>query len=319
MTLSSKQVLPVLWCALLSTAFYFSGFFVLFTPLPVLYLSLRRNKLQWAISFALTLALVFSVSQLIFSEPVPLNAIYYLFIGSLLSLGVWKRWSLARWGAYVGLSATVAVILTGFICQYLGGYDVPGFLQRIVQESQTVLDQVTASQVAKGDKAEVVAMVEQMKKNLEFLPRLIPSLVFSFSLFVMIFNLSFLKVIYRLSKHLIKAGDFKRLEISSVCVWGVIVAAVCYFLDFYVFKVTWLTWVALNLILVAGMVYFIQGVSIMVFFLKRYSPLFRFGIYGLVVLFFQMVGLVVVGLGLADTWFDFRRLHQQKQTTDHGQ
>ena len=53
-----------------------------------------------------------------------------------------------------------------------------------------------------------------------------------------------------------------------------------------------------------------QGLGIVGFLFKRHSPLFRFGIYGLVVVFFQLLGLVVAGLGVADTWIDFRKLRR---------
>lgn len=317
-----QQILPALWCAFLSAALYFSGLFVLFTPLPLLYLSLRRNRLQWGIGFALALLFVVCFYKFLTpaffpaGEEVPFRefglfqAFYYLWIAFLLSLGVWKQWSLARWGLFLGLGGATGVLVGGLFVQSLGIFDVGVFLEHIVAESQAVLDQTAAGQAAKGDRAEMVAIAARMKKSVEYFPRLIPALVFSFSLFVMVLNIGFLRITCRISKHAVKAGDFRRLQLSLSCIWVVIAAAGLYFFDFYALKASWPVWAALNLLMAAGVGYFIQGVSIMAFFLKRYSPLFRFGIYGLVVLFFQMVGLVVVGLGLADTWFDFRKLHK---------
>ncbi len=66
----------------------------------------------------------------------------------------------------------------------------------------------------------------------------------------------------------------------------------------------------MNFLVVLTLLYFFQGLAIVAYYFKKWkvSPLFRFLLYALIVIYqlFLVVGLAVVGL--FDTWFDFRRL-----------
>ncbi len=75
--------------------------------------------------------------------------------------------------------------------------------------------------------------------------------------------------------------------------------------------------IGLNILMVTGLLYCFQGIAIMLFYFYKWSvPLFlRTVIY--VILFFQSFGTIFLALlGIADIWFDIRRLQRDKNGTD---
>lgn len=73
-------------------------------------------------------------------------------------------------------------------------------------------------------------------------------------------------------------------------------------------------WAALNVMVVLTMVYFFQGLCILVFFLKKHKapPWMRFGAYALIAL--QQLFILVLALaGLFDQWMDLRKIHRRAQ------
>jgi hypothetical protein len=72
-----------------------------------------------------------------------------------------------------------------------------------------------------------------------------------------------------------------------------------------------------NILMVSGLLYCFQGIAIMLFYFAKWKvPLFlRTLIY--VLLFFKTFGVILLGaFGVADVWFDIRRLNKPEQKTD---
>ena len=236
---------------------------------------------------------------------------YYLTIAVLLSVGVWKKWRLEKIGAVTTITVALLALLVGGFFQWIGWVDIKGMIDHFLVEIGTTLDQMIATQ-PKERQAEMAMIVTQSKGWLVYFPSLIPAVVAIFTLLTVIINLGIPRLFYRASKPMKWAGDFRRLQIPHFLVWLLIASGGLFFINQYTIHLPLLKVAAVNLLITVLFVYFVQGLSIMAFFLKRYSLLFRFGIYGLLILFFQMVGLFVVGLGLADMWIDFRKLHKQQ-------
>ncbi|MCI5120615.1 MAG: DUF2232 domain-containing protein [Candidatus Electrothrix sp. AUS4] len=73
--------------------------------------------------------------------------------------------------------------------------------------------------------------------------------------------------------------------------------------------------VGLSLVFISGVLYFFQGIAVVIYVLNRWNlpRAFRFFLY--VFLIFQRYGLLLVALvGLADTWADFRKLDHEDKT-----
>lgn len=72
--------------------------------------------------------------------------------------------------------------------------------------------------------------------------------------------------------------------------------------------------IGLNLLLVTGFLYFCQGVAVVAATFQRFqAPLFL-RLLGYPLLFVNPVFFLVIILGLADLWLDFRRLHRPHKT-----
>ncbi|OPX21122.1 MAG: hypothetical protein BZ151_00180 [Desulfobacca sp. 4484_104] len=72
----------------------------------------------------------------------------------------------------------------------------------------------------------------------------------------------------------------------------------------------WLPKVALNVLLLCGLIYFYQGLAIVAFIFHRFRVPKIIRALGYPLLLLKPLTLLVIGVGLVDLWFDFRRLHQ---------
>lgn len=293
--------------------FYFSGFFVLWTPLPLFYLSLARRKREWWLSLFLICA-----SSVFFLRGFWGIGyfLFYLLIACFLSLGVWRGWPLLSWGFKSGTAITALLLSAGFFFQQSGLFDILSFVQLAVKESGAIVDKMMTEPQFLKQRQEAVLLSAQMKEWLMFLPKLIPSLLFIFVIAVMGFNIALLGSWAKRKFHLKWGEAFRRLKLPFGVIWGLIGGGALFFLNDYFFRNPFLKIAALNILFALLFVYFIQGAGILSFFLRRFSPLFRFSIYALLLLFLQLLGPVAVGLGIADVWFDFRKIH--KSGGNHG-
>lgn len=316
-----RQIFKALWAAVLTLILYFSGFLVMWTPFPLFSLSLQREKRLWGFSFGCVVAMAFVIYFGILPGQIPVEGFsrvqilglsylgFYLLISFLLAVGVWKNFDLIRLGVILGMSVTGVVFLVGFSIHTSGLFDVEALIATSLRELSLLLDQMRNSFLGSQNRVETLNFIAQMKEWIVFLPKLFPSFVFILTLSVLVFNIGSTPFFTKDPKVLKWIHDFKSLQIPYLFVWLMILGGFSFFLDYYWLQKGFLKWFAFNLFIAIGFVYFVQGFSILAFFLKRTSLLFRFGIYGLLIVFFQMLGLVVVGLGVADTWLDFRRLH----------
>lgn len=308
-----------------SLALYFSGFFVFWTPLPLFYLSLKGDRKTWGLSFALLLFTALALYYLLPAFGVAFDLqkvrffglgylLYYLFIAVFLSLGVWKKWSLARLGGLGALVITGSVLVVALSLHFSGLVNVAEKISQTVTVASQGLDQVLQQAASQTDRLDQRTFVIQMKKSLQSLPYLLPALIYVFTLFVLSVNLVVLSLLLRAkTKETLRwASEFGHLQLTPVWLWLLISSASLYFFDIYYLHTAFLKIAASNLLIAAGFVYFIQGLSVLSYFVRRYSFLFRVGIYGLFLLFFQHMSLGMVALGLADWWFDFRKLQRQK-------
>jgi uncharacterized protein YybS (DUF2232 family) len=89
----------------------------------------------------------------------------------------------------------------------------------------------------------------------------------------------------------------------EACVWILIASGICYFVP-----LPGMPMVGLNLLLLVSLVYLVQGLGIMGFYLNKAAlpSLFRSLVY-IVLVIQPLLLLGVAAFGLFDLWFDFRR------------
>ena len=88
-------------------------------------------------------------------------------------------------------------------------------------------------------------------------------------------------------------------------VYGLITLSILSFFASGVLKI-----VSVNLVVILLLIYCFQGIAVVSFFFrkKEVSPIFRFMLYLLIAIMPQIL-LLVVGCGLFDNWFNFRKLN----------
>lgn len=302
---------PALLASVVTHLFYFSAFLSLLTPLPLFYLALKiPDRKIWRL--ACLLAVFFGLTLyfwLIPVDPARASAVrffglfglfFHLLCAFFLSLGFWKGWTWTAWGLRAGLGSSALLLAAGFLLQGSGLTDGIGFLKAALASAR---EAVELSLHQPGVSEEVVFRLQAW---LDFLPKLLPAFLFIFSLTVMAFNIGVIKIFRK--DRLKYLGKFRKIQIPHGAVWVLIGAGLVFFLNEYLLDLAGLKAAALNALLAVLFVYFGQGLGILAHFTRRFSPLFRFVIYGLVALFLQFSGLLLAGVGVADTWVDFRKL-----------
>ncbi|MBW2140192.1 MAG: DUF2232 domain-containing protein, partial [Deltaproteobacteria bacterium] len=99
-------------------------------------------------------------------------------------------------------------------------------------------------------------------------------------------------------------ADLKKWKAPETLVWVVIAFGICVVLPFDTVRN-----IGINGLLVLSLIYFFAGLSVVSYYFDRKAVprFFRILTYFFIALQ-QYLGLVVVGLGLFDLWFDFRKL-----------
>lgn len=154
-------------------------------------------------------------------------------------------------------------------------------------------------------------LLQLTQDALDLILRLLPALVLISSAAGALLNYSIARLLWR---RLGGSPPFHGPSLAGwrapdACIWVLIAGGILFFLP-----ISFLSSAGLNLVLLVGPLYMLQGAGIVVFYLRKGAVpvMFRWLAY----LFFVIQPLLLLGvaaLGLFDFWFDFRRLHQQKE------
>lgn len=156
---------------------------------------------------------------------------------------------------------------------------------------------------------------EQVEGLTEFTGRLeaiilkvFPSLFFIGTLSVAILNILALKGLLKkkgIEEYQVEPANWRSPELL---VWVLIAGGILLLL-----KNEWAGVIGLNLLVVSGGIYLFQGMAIMAFYFKKMkTPLFFRALGYSLIAFQQIFTIMVIGFGLFDLWFDFRRLKTEK-------
>jgi len=154
---------------------------------------------------------------------------------------------------------------------------------------------------------EVEAKLAQTKA---IIPVVMPSLLGSFMLFVTWITMVLGNLLLR--KNLDKSAwtSYRYWQLPERAIWLVIVAAILALLPV---KASWM--VGINGLILLSIVYCFQGLAITVFFMNKWNVPLLLRSFFYVIVVFQSVGTVILLVfGIADIWFDFRKL--RKNTVD---
>jgi uncharacterized protein YybS (DUF2232 family) len=311
-----------------------------FTPAPLIYNYCRHGRffgLTMIAAAAFIVALIYilagrPVGVLVFAE--------YAVLGLVIGEGLNQRVAPAK----VVLSAAVAVLgLTLIIMTVNGlsrGMGPWSYMQEMIKRQftgyqtmyQEAARQAGAPQVQEeapaepphlegqpttppGDEAAAAEDFEaDLARVFQFMLRIFPGLSIMGLLMVAFAN-------YLLASVLLAGAGFSR-PIQALKAWQAPEWLVWpFFLGLLGLAVGggWFRTVSMNVLLVLGLIYFLQGLVILSHFLrKKGAPLLLRALVYLILAVQPYLALGVVGLGLFDLWFDFRKLKQADMTPPDG-
>ena len=319
--------IAILGVVTLSLFLYVTRLLTLFTPVPLMILSIQRGFWVSVIAFFLSLSTLFilyhlktlGVFHLPFLSPMGsdlshvqtlglslLSFFYYGLMG--LTIAYFSQRDLSLEGSVLrilGITLLVPAIL-------LIGFAKITHLDLIHQwqiEFGGVFADINSLQTQAGLSPEDLEAIKSLAPRLiEEMIRLSPSLWIVFTLFMMSMNILFLRRWVLTADSFPGWRDFTLWRLNEKWIWIPILLGSAFFLELYLLPSRHLETVLLNALIVFGAVYFFQGIAIVSFYARRrLPPLFRTFAYMIGLLFLQFFGPIIVALGLFDFWFDFRK------------
>lgn len=273
-----------------------------FAPFPVLYYTLKSGrKVGAAIVFIATLVLL-AIS--------PAGALIYLFQCGLFSMLLAEF--LARDnGVAKSIAFTIAInlLVIAVIAVSYGlwqGVDLNALVLKGINNAFIQTETYYGKSGLAGDDLEALRM--GLRQAAEIVGKAYPSLLIVTLVAIAGLNLQLLKkFVHRLPRQPLM-GDFNAFKNPEKLIWALIVSGFALLV-----KNELVTISALNVLIVLISLYFVQGLSIVAYFNKRFQvPRFIKYIFFVVLVVQPYLTAVVAAAGLFDLWCDFRTPKKQE-------
>jgi hypothetical protein len=321
--------------ALIAVVLYLSGFLVIFTPLPLIYVSLTRGRREGRQVAFLALAAIVLLYLLAFPAlaaraaagvlyfPMPWLGLagfiptaylqligagyfaFFLIVGWTLSEGARRKWNLSRWGG-VALLAGILVVLSTLVLMWVVGAHGPvveGLRNYFIQ----VVAEIARVNQAAGGGGHLALLADRKEEISGFLLSIMPSIIFVFTLLVVVLNLLVGRRFLKSRQVFHHINNVARFRLPDVLIWGMIGGGVAFFAGRYMLRLAFLDALGINVLIGVAALYFFQGLAVIAYFLQGVRfPLFRALAYLTIIFFFQTLSVVIIGLGVADVWVNFR-------------
>ena len=282
------------------------GFFCsLFIPLPTLYYRIKLGRTTSVfipvLGFIIMVAVMnsFTIDVVFFAE--------LLLVGFILAELLESRFPIDKTILYTCGVVLISAAVCLFIFSSASGKNLFTIISQYVAHN---VELSLALYQSLGMPEENLHLIRGSLEKIHYiLVRIIPALTTASTLLVIWMNIlvskALLKGRFRLHPDY---GKFKQWQAPDFLVWSVIG---CGLLLLFPTSVTKLF--GLNGLLIAMTIYFFQGIGIVSFFFekKRVPRFLKIFIYSLIALQ-QLALIAVIGIGLFDMWFDFRKLKKIK-------
>ena len=278
----------------------------LLTPLPFLYYSTKLGFQQGVKLTILVVLIIGLAAKLAGQTQIIIFSVEFSLLGLILSWLFNRKLTIGR----TILLATAFVLLLGlgvlFFLAFpknIGPVDLMlGYLQDHLKAA------IKASEGMGMPQGTAVELEEFGKALIDAISRIYPSLLVIGAGFVVWLNIIMVKPLFRMKN--LEYPEFVPLDCWQApdrLIWVVIVSGFALFLPSTGVKL-----MALNALIVMMAVYFFHGLSITLFFLRKYRvpSLVRICVY-LLIMIQQLFILVLALAGLFDQWADFRRIHRR--------
>ncbi|MBW2557751.1 MAG: DUF2232 domain-containing protein [Deltaproteobacteria bacterium] len=279
-----------------------------FVPVPILYYYSKLGRLRGLLVFILSLTITMITLRALGYQT---GVAYFFLLGSLgpvLSEVLRKNWSVETTVIYsVGIFLTLSLIILLYLSLVSGKtpWGIIGVhMSAMVQENIDLYSRTDIS----------TQYVELMKENSDQIARILtglfPSLILVGAAFFIWLNILVGKWLFRKrGMWYPDLGDLSLWKALDKIVWLVVIAGVFILLPSEGFRI-----LGLNIIIILLFIYMLQGLAIINFFFKRKNVPVPFRAFGYFLIFAQQFLIfIVAGLGLIDTWADFRKLGKRSE------
>jgi uncharacterized protein YybS (DUF2232 family) len=175
------------------------------------------------------------------------------------------------------------------------------------------LTQALQPYMTEGDHAAAGEVRAYVQEAMGHIIRLLPALFVMSTAAGAVLNYGVVRLVWRRLEGppLFPDLPLSRWTAPEVCVWVLIASGTTSFLPIPVLQT-----IGLNALLLVSLVYLVQGLAILIFYLNKTTMprIFR----GIAYLFLVIQPLLLVGvaaLGLFDLWFDFRRIRNKQESS----
>lgn len=335
---SSKAVLI---SALVTCALFFSGFLVILTPLPLMYAAVVKGRdtgIFAAIVSAVCVGAVYlfalplsgAATGTIAYVPAPgldlagfmpagflptFGIGYFAFfvaIAFTLSWGAVKRLPLATWCGYALLAGTAAIVSFIIVAKvFCEGSLIGGTSSYMLH----VLNEVVSANESSGfQSAQLLFLTDNTERVAHSILEVLPALAFVYMVIAVAINAVLGRKFIKARNAMAHVPSVIRFRLSDWLIWALIASGALFFLNSYFVQSASIRTAALNGLIGMGVLYFLQGVAVTVYFLQRIKfTLVRTIAYIAIIIFLQTVSIALVVLGIADVWADFRLRHLRMQ------
>lgn len=278
-----------------------AGFFAgALTPSPTSVAVIRRGvPTAWPVPLCSALfgSLILYVLGLYSSIPYLLSLIG---MGAIMGYGLRNQWSTEK---IVGLSSLLVIGIAGLFA-LLAFMETKGEMVRLIE--QDLREAISASLKQLGvSSSETSEMETNLLETVPLIVRIIPGVLISGVIVISWLNLLISHRFCRAAAMEYCVSDSLTLWKSpEFIVWFVIAGGMLVLLPVGDLRLP-----GVNLLIVVGTLYFLQGLAIAAFYFERWKmPWFVKGFIYAVLFLQQFASLAIAVLGLFDVWFDFRKL-----------
>lgn len=317
--------------ALMACGLYFSGFLVMLTPLPLMYVIAVRGRRPGFAAAALAGCVVIAVYVLLLLPggavqgglaylpapglglasfmPAGFPAVFgigyfgfFVAVAVVLALFPGGRRTLAASGGAALAAGAAAAVLTflaaKFFCQGSLLEGLRAFVSYVLSEF------LSANEAAGVHSAQIAYLADNAEAVAASIMGVLPALAFAYAAFSVAINAV-------LGRRFLKAGSSAAgFKLPDGLIWTVIACGSLFFANSYLLGLAPLSYAALNGLIALGVLYFLQGMAVTSYFLQRIRfSLLRTVVYIAMIIFLQTVSVALIVLGIADVWADFRLRH----------
>jgi len=282
------------------------GFFCsLFIPLPTLYYRIKLGRTTGAI-----IPILGFIVMVVLLNTFTIDTVFFaglLLVGFILGELLEFRLPIDKTVLYTCGVVLIGTIVSLFIYSGVSGKNLFAILSQYVAHN---LELSLVLYKSMGMSDENLRLIQGSLDKIQYvLVRIIPALTIASTLMVIWINIL-------VSKALLKGRfrlhpDYEKLnqwQAPDFLIWAVIGCGLLMLFPAGAAKL-----LGLNVLLIAMTIYFFQGMGIVSFFFekKRVPRFIKIPLYSLIALQ-QLVLIAVIGIGLFDMWFDFRKLKKIK-------